>query len=80
MHEDYKNVGDPFECLKEECAELIKELCKLTRFGYYSYHPDDLHRTPNWERVLEEIKDVEHKIGEVKTLMEVNRRLNATGN
>ena len=76
MDEAYKDIGDPFECLTEECAELILALCKMTRFGYYNYNPYDPHQKPNWKSILEEIGDVEYRIAEVKVLIEINRRAN----
>lgn len=43
----------------EECSELIKEICKVQRFGWESYHPDDKPDMSNAQRVLMEIHDVE---------------------
>lgn len=39
-HPKYKNIGDPATRIVEECAELIKAVCKGVRFGWNSCHPD----------------------------------------
>lgn len=69
MSEKYKHIGDPVLCLIEECSELIHILCKAQRFGWNDYHPDDKNKTPNTTRVLEEMKDVEDRIKEVKNIL-----------
>lgn len=69
---NFKNIGDPTTLLIEECSEVIKELCKVQRFGWDNYHPADKSRTPNFLRVLNEIKDLEDRIGLVKKLIEEN--------
>ena len=74
MHDDFKDMGSPYECLKEECAELILALCKMTRFGFKNYNPYDPHQTPNFLKILGEISDVEYRIKQVKSEIEKCRQ------
>ncbi len=75
MDSKYKHIGSNFERTIEECSELIQEICKLTRFGFYNYHPEDIQKTPNYKRVLKEIEDVEKACKELKEwlITEVNK-------
>jgi hypothetical protein len=51
--------------LMEECAELIKAICKAKRFGWKSRHPDRPY-TDNLQEVFDEIGDVEQLIKQFK--------------
>ena len=51
-HKEYENIGDPITKLIEECSEVIHILCKIKRFGYNNFNPDDKNKTPN-HRLLE---------------------------
>lgn len=44
--------------LAEECAEVIVEINKALRHGFYSYHPDQPHLM-NHIRIAKELVDVE---------------------
>ena len=61
---NYEKIGRIEDKVIEECAELIKAICKAKRFGWSNYHPKyDLitTRSPkrtNLERVCEECADV----------------------
>jgi len=62
----YKHIGDPFDCLAEECAEVIQVLMKIKRFGITNYHPDFPAEFNNAVRLEDEMQDVETRIAEVR--------------
>lgn len=66
----YVNIGEPPDKLIEECSELIKEICKMRRFGLNSCHPDDPTKRTNKQRILDEMQDVERCIIDMKEFME----------
>ncbi len=66
---EYKNIGSPVTKLIEECSELIYELCKVQRFGWFKYHPDEPDK-PNIERVKYEIGDVLEAIDNLQACFE----------
>ena len=43
--------------LIEEAAEVIKVACKIKRFGYMDYHPDDPDCRPNADLLHDELAD-----------------------
>ena len=57
-HEKYKHIGTPLAKAVEECAEFIHMACKIDRFGWYGYHPDDPKETPNIYLLKREMDDV----------------------
>lgn len=66
-------TGPPEDQVIEECAELIQAVMKARRFGYFNYHPDDIHRTTNLDLVKREMDDVVKMFNEYeKYLMELN--------
>ena len=69
MKKEYAHIGKISIRTIEECAELIHILCKVERFGWKNYHPADLHMTPNFELVKEEIKDLQICLDELQKEM-----------
>ena len=57
-HQDYKNIGSPLIRVIEECGEVIKVACKIDRFGWDNFHPDDPLKTPNIVLIRNEMNDV----------------------
>jgi len=57
-HEYYKHIGTPLSKAVEECAEVIKIACKIDRFGWFNYHPDDPNKTTNIDLLRREMDDV----------------------
>jgi len=65
MHPDYKDVGKITTRTIEECSELIKALCKAERFGWFTWHPDDVTKTFNIEKTYQELLDVKETVQEL---------------
>ena len=61
--EKYKAIGDPLDCLAEECAEIIQILMKIKRFGFIN---DEYN---NIEQLNNEMYDVEERIKEVRDII-----------
>ena len=57
-HTIYKHIGSPLTRVVEECAEVIQIACKIDRFGWFNYHPDDPNETPNIDLLQREMNDV----------------------
>jgi len=62
----HKDIGLVEDILIEECAELIKAICKAKRFGWRHHHPDKPSPTSNLQDIKDEIKDVEESIARFK--------------
>lgn len=63
-HPEYAHIGDIETRVIEECAEVIKALCKVQRFGWFSYHP--VTNISNLSEVIFEIQDLEKVLKELK--------------
>lgn len=50
-------LGDLFDKIQEECAEAIKEVSKIRRFGVHGHHPDR-PAWPNFMALLAELEEV----------------------
>lgn len=44
--------------LQEECAETIQIISKIFRFGAEDWHPNDILKTSNKERLIWELADI----------------------
>ena len=53
-------------CLIEECSEVIQIACKMQRFGWLNWHPDDKQRTPNSTLLLREMDDLRLSIARLE--------------
>lgn len=58
MNEIYKHIGSPLTKAIEECAEFIHMACKVDRFGWFNYNPDDSQRIENIDLLKREMHDV----------------------
>lgn len=54
----YKNIGSPLTKVVEECSEVIQAACKIDRFGWFNYHPDDPKKVYNMDLLKREMDDV----------------------
>lgn len=66
---EHKHIGDPMDCLAEECAEVIQILMKIKRFGLEATNPKRPELGTARARLLDELKDVEDRIHEVRTIL-----------
>ena len=41
--------------VEEKCAEVLQEVCKMRRFGPENWHPRELEKGTNRERLLREM-------------------------
>lgn len=53
----------------EECSEVIQIACKIDRFGWFSFHPDDPDETTNLDLLRREMDDVFEAFGELEKRM-----------
>jgi len=67
-NEKYQYIGRIDHRLIEECAELIKAICKAERFGYDNFHPKR-PKGSNKNDILKEIKDVKRLLDEMETFL-----------
>ena len=65
----YRHQGSPPIKMIEECSELIKNLCKADRFGWFNYHPEDPNHTQNITLVENEMDDVVIALKELKNYL-----------
>ena len=69
MDARYKDIGSPLTKVVEECAEVIHIACKIDRFGWFNYHPDDKNKTTNIEILRRELNDLYNVMGELEKHM-----------
>jgi len=72
----YQHIGSIDHRLTEECAELIKAICKAERFGYDNFHPERPEGS-NSDAILREINDVRRLLDEMEIFLE--RAVKITG-
>lgn len=58
----FELIGDPLDCLIEECSELIKAIIKIKRFGWQN----GWDGKRNDEEILKEIIDVRKRCDEIQ--------------
>lgn len=66
MKKPYAKIGSASIRVIEEASEVIKELCKCERFGWFNYHPGDPRKLRNMDRVVLELQDLEYSIQDLK--------------
>lgn len=54
----FNNTEYNYNLLKEESAELVVAISKVSRFGAMNYHPHDPNKITNRENLIKEIGDV----------------------
>ena len=65
----HKHIGQPLDCLMEECAEVIQVICKVKRFGWRNTNPEGTKSYDNVAVLEDELRDVEQRIAEVREIM-----------
>lgn len=50
----------------EECAEVIREICKIERFGLDNVNPDSIKKETNRQAVLREMHDLKFAISRLE--------------
>lgn len=68
MKKQFKAFGSPQDGVIEECAELIKAICKAERFGYRNYHPSS-PGICNAQEIVNEIDDVRRRLNEFDPIL-----------
>jgi len=67
----FVNIGNVFDCLQEEAAEVIKAVAKIKRFGWINFNPYDKKQTPNFVKLENEINDLKHRINQVEDVIKM---------
>jgi hypothetical protein len=57
-HPQFLKYGTPITKVIEECSELIQILCKVERFGWFSFNPLVPNSENNFELTKKEMDDV----------------------
>lgn len=68
MKKQFEAFGSPQDGVIEECAEVIKAICKAERFGYRNYHPDT-PKVCNADEILNELDDLQTRINQFRPLL-----------
>ena len=70
---DYWAIGTPTDQLIGKCSKVTRSICKCNRFGWHNFHPKDPKKISNYDKVLEELDDLEARIREFRVWMEVHK-------
>lgn len=55
----------------EECSEVIHISCKILKFGWFRFNPNDSEKTMNFYLLQREMNDVLDAFNQVERLMEL---------
>jgi hypothetical protein len=70
MHPLFSKIGEIEDRVIEECSELIKDICKAKRFGYFNFHPFKKSSPSNIKNIKLEIIDIMYVLKEYQNYLQ----------